>query len=227
MIRHNILVSLCIGLHVISADAGQSDDFVTVDFYVVEKDAYDGSTPINSVLTVSPKAILAPIKCFSEISDSPYSEERVACPKQWANYVKQCSTEIRQAVLVRAKGIETEYKPKVFISRLLRNGNAALVVKNYYGGSGGAHEDWSLFMIEIDKKSGFSCPVVPFMSGIEVSPGGLGWESVTCKAESFDSCANRIFYPVQNGYRMVFGSTGTKLIPNPKRMKTPGYPLNE
>jgi hypothetical protein len=181
-------------------------DDLTIDVYHSTGSAYDGVTT-NSALRIPRTLIIGSSKCFQGMVDSDKDDQ--PCPAEWLSFTKTCKNEINKAI---AKSSElTEYKPNVVISRLSNTGGVAMVVRNFEGGSGGSRHDWSIFILKLKENDKTQCPIVPALEGVEVSPGGNVWRETYCgKKESYEACAERIFYPKTNATRIRFGESGAQ-----------------
>ena len=183
----------------------QADD-LTIDIYHSTKSAYDGVTT-NSIVRLPRTLVIGSSKCFEGILDSDKDDQ--PCPAEWLSFVKSCKNEISTVVSKRTELYED--RPNVVISRLSGLGGAAMIVRNFQGGSGGSRYDWSLFILNLKDHDNTKCPVVPSLEGVEVTPGGNVWKETYCgKKESYAACADRIFYPKKNATRIKFGESGTE-----------------
>lgn len=196
-----------------------ADTYLSVDFYPVKEDAYNGETPINAVMRLPKSSIIGSSKCFASFTEN-INDNDPPCPAEWMNFTKKCDAAIREAAVEPANKYGDD-PPILFIARFSKEGGTVMVSRSFFGGSGGGKVDWSIFLLKWQENEKASCPSVPFMSGTEVQPGGNTWFESNCKNESGATCVERIFYPKDNAFRLEFNSTGTRMLKIPKDSKLP------
>lgn len=202
----------------ISTPAMNEKVLLSVQYYSVEKDAYDGETPINAVLEVPETSKWESTRCFdSKKNDS--NEDDPSCPIEWTPFIKACENNI-PSLLKEAASSKYELDgriPEGTIVRFNKLGGEVFISRSYFGGTGGGRYDWNIFLLKWNKKDRYLCPALPFLSGVEITAGALSWGESSCKkTETYKQCVERIFYRKENAFRLDFTDAGTRMskIPN-------------
>ena len=216
--KRNVIHMLLLVLLLVSARMATAGTYLSVDFYPVTEEAYNGETPLNSVLRAPLTSIISSSKCFGGLVESDKGDK--PCTPEWSSFSKMCKQQIKKVVLQTKN--EDEGSPKVAIARMNQSGGAAMIVRSYFGGSGGGRDNWRIFILKWKKEDDARCPFDPFMAGVEVGPGGRVWAETYCKKnESTNACAERIFYPKGKAARLEFGEMGAQLSTIPVGAKLP------
>jgi hypothetical protein len=212
--------SIILGL-LLGCRAAIAEDYITIRFYPVSKDAYDEDVVLNSVLRVSKTALLSVGGCFEGFLEVDSALEET-CSEEWKRYLKECDEEVRRVMYEATPHVSSGFSTGAQIVKLSSRGAVALIVTYIFGGSGGERRDWSIYLIRNDGDKNPRCPSLPFLSGVEVMPGGNAWVETYCRKERVDACARRIFWPTANAFQVSFTSRGTRSsklarnAPNPK-----------
>lgn len=205
---------LCFWGLLLFANLSVAQNTLTIDFYSLNKDVYDGSTPINAVLRAPKNTKWATSECFSDSEQKSQSGEKVCAPDVRA-LISQCKAEVQKIVNETATRYGDMFEPQFAVVPLSNKGKA-LLFRSYFGGSGGGRIDWSLFSLSSFEKGKFSCPESPFLSGVEVTPGGNVWYETSCDKQEYAACAEKLFYPKENAFRIEFTKSGTHMSKIPK-----------
>jgi hypothetical protein len=201
----------------------RDDVYLSVSYYPLTRNVYDGATMVNAVLRYS-------------LKDAEFPDNDCTAVLNGGGAAWSCVTghakRLFDACNGRFEGVpkrkSLEYVPPEFaFVKLGSNGAIGLLTRYYGGGSGGARYDWMLHLVRRDGRSIFECPETPMLAGVEVTPGGTVWFQTFCKGTRHDSherCAERLFYRKQGAFRVSFTSRGVFSKAIPPREKNPAEP---
>ena len=196
------------------ANLSFAQNSLTIDFYAVGKDAYDGETLINSVLRVPKNTRWATAECLSTPEKTTQSQA-MPCSSEIRRLVSQCKIEVQKIINDTVSRLNDTLEPRFAVVPLSKT-EKGLLFESHFGGSGGARYDWSIFILKSIGKDKYSCPGSSFLAGVEITPGGNSWYESSCKKQEYDACAENLFYPKENAFRIEFTKSGTLMSKIPK-----------
>jgi hypothetical protein len=203
------------------------DQVFSIAYYPIEKNAYNGETPLNGVIRI-PVEKMESRDCCSVLTTpvGAGNESKMnVCKPITRELFTKCSKEARGVFRGRS---DADTFLNMATLETGKKGKAFLYVEYCEGGSGGGRCDWSLYLIRNDGEELLPCyeflPPRPFLSGTEVTPGGKVWYETVCnKKESYDKCAERISYPKKNAFQVLFTTQGIVTRPLPANAPNPTY----
>jgi hypothetical protein len=213
------LLTLSAFISIIPFSDALAETMFFINYYAVGQDAYNGETPLNGVIRI-PDDKMESDECIESIKNIKSKKSFEKCKPLTAELLKAHGKRVAELL---------DFDNEVIIRKIAtieigNNGKGFLYVGLLYGGSGGGMNDWSLYLIRKDKdkyRQTVFRPNNPFLSGIEVSPGGNVWYEMYCGKQEYEKCAERIFYPKQNAFQMLFTDKGVITQPLPLDEKNP------
>lgn len=203
-------IALPLSYLLILVSSVSAEVFFSIDNYMIGRQDQFINTPINGVFNIS-KEKLESYECVQSIKS--YKKDLI--DKDFSD----CKQFMVQLLDKERKGIaelfqceadeDCVYIEGIAILETGKIGQTYLYKETNLTGSGGGEKFWSLHLIhknEIGQLSFFSRD--PFMSGIEVIPGGNTWYEFECQGEDYDKCTERLLYPKKNAFQFLFTDEG-------------------
>jgi hypothetical protein len=213
------LIVLPIFISLLPLSDVSAETFFSINYYTVGQKAYTGITPLNGVIRI-PKEKIEPDKCVEAIEQLSYTHNDVRkfsqCTPQMAELLGNYGDKVADLLDFEGDWLTR----KIAVLEMGKEGKAFLFIELSYGGSGGSENSWSLYLIRNNKHE-FLRLSAPFMSGIEVTPGGDFGYKKDCAKKNISQCIDEIFYPKKNAFQMLFTDKGIITQPLPKDAKIP------
>lgn len=110
---------------------------LSVQYYSVGKDAYDGETPINAVLEMPETSQWVSTRCFDN-QENDTNDADPSCPIEWTPFIRACKGQIPFELKEQSsRNPEDGQIPEGTIVRFNKSGGEVFVSRNYFGGTGG------------------------------------------------------------------------------------------
>jgi len=198
-----------------------AESYITVTYYMNVDNVRKYVTPINGIIRFNNvkkeswgclKDVWGKYDLYgnypkNDITDNTYSD----CTPSMRKLLNKFEGD-----MTRLFGFSNPEGNTVAVVNIEKTKQVFLFISYYSGGSGGGEISWSIYNVrdEVSVEKLF-----PFLSGIEVTPGGGGWYSLYCNGkneESYEECAERYFYPKKNVYQIIFTDKGiiSRPLPN-------------
>lgn len=225
-----ICVWLCVlGLLYLPLNAAEQR-YLFISYYTVGKNAdhlsdLNERVTTNAVLRIEDREFKHTFECFNEVTGNESAE--MPCPRHWRSFASRCKDQLKVAIdrtRIDPDG-DPDHHLDVGITRINSSENFALVVRDWFGGTGGMRYKWNLYKLNQPGKAEATCPSEPFLSGVELVGGASSWVDSFCKkGETYGKCTERIFYPKNNAYRIDFTSAGEHRVAIQQGEPNPGIP---
>lgn len=211
------IVILQLLIHFLLVSSASAEVFFSISYYMIRQDPFL-HTSMNGVFNF-PENKLESYDCVRSIKT--FKKELVD------QEFNDCKAPMIQLLVKEKKGIaelfqceideDCVYREEIAILDTGSYGQSYLYKETNLIGSGGGEKYWSLHLIyknEAGQLSFFSHD--PFISGIEVIPGGNTWYELKCQGEGYDKCTEKLLYPKKNAFQFLFTDEGiiTQQIPD-------------
>lgn len=202
--------------------ARAEEAYLSIAYYPLARDGAENwqDAPVNGVIRF-PQKLLEHESCVAGLA--PVKGDKIdqikiaACRPDTRHILKECGDLVQQFFA----GFDG-WK-KIAVLELEKTERAFLYLARFEGGPGGEQHNWSLY--SVNSKTPY-CPEKPFLSGIEIAPGGKVWKEEYCRTkESYENCLERVLYSKRYAVQILFTRQGIAITrplpantPNPRHL---------